>query len=114
MNMFILIFFLRYYYSKMNLEKDSQYYLIKNDDTPDYDRVSCFYFSNSYSPELFSLFERDKKLASLTIGKIMTHTYFKFITRNMVDLYYRQLLFSRFNICVGRTTFNNIRQLHSL
>lgn len=98
----------------MNLEKDSQYYLIKNDVTPYYDRVSCFYFSDSYTSELFSLFERDKKLASLVIGRVMTHTYFKFITRNMVDLYYRQLLFSRFNICVGRETFNSIKQLHSL
>ena len=98
MNVFILIFFLGYYYSKMNLEKDSQYYLIKNDDTPDYDRVSCFYFSNSYSPELFSLFERDKKLASRVIGKIMTHTYFKFITRKKKKKKKKHILMNKKNL----------------
>ena len=98
----------------MDLRKDSLYHLIISDHVPEFDKVSCFYFSDCYFQELDMILKKNKKIISLVSGKIMTHTYFKFITRNITDIYYEHLCSSRFNIKISRHVFQQIRQQHSL
>lgn len=98
----------------MELRKDSQYYLILADQQLSSQKVACFYFSDCYSEELLNILKKNKKIASLVNGKIMTHTYFKFITGDLGNLYYHQLCLSRFNIKIRKSTFKVIRNRHTL
>ena len=98
----------------MDLRKDSLYNLIISDQVPEFEKVSCFYFSDCYFQELHMILKKNKKITSLVSGKIMTHTYFKFITRNVTDIYYHHLCPSRFNIKISRHVFQQIRQQHLL
>ena len=97
----------------MDLSRDSLYYLIKEEQIPHYNKINCFYFSDCYFQELLSLLG-NKKLMSLVFGKIMTHTYFRFLTGSIGESYFDLLTSSRFNIRIGRTNFKRIRQKHSL
>ena len=92
----------------MDLRKDPYYHLIVQDNSYPVAKVFCFYFSDCYYDELFQLFGKNKKLASLFIGEIMTHTYYKFLMKNLPDLYYEKLSRSRFNIQLRLSTFKII------
>lgn len=98
----------------MDLRKDPLYYLIVSDQVPESEKVSCFYFSDCYSKELEMILKKNKKIISLVSGKIMTHTYFRFITKKITDIYYNHLCNSRFNTKMSRHVFKEIRQQHTL
>lgn len=98
----------------MDLRKDPNYHLIISEQVPESEKVSCFFFSDCYLQELLTILKKNKKITSLVSGKIMTHTYFRFITKKITDIYYNHLCSSRFNIKVSRHVFQQIRQQHSL
>ena len=93
----------------MNLSKDPFFKLIINDNSFIHQKVSCFYFSDYYYHELCYLLNNNKILISKLVGKIMTHTYFDFISKGLSKVYYTKLLLSRFNILIGQSIFKQIR-----
>ena len=98
----------------MELRKDPLYHLVISDPVPEFEKVSCFYFSDCYFQELNMILKKNKKITSIVSGKIMTHTYFKFITRDITDIYYHHLCGSRFDIKISKQIFKQLREHHSL
>ena len=98
----------------MNLSKDPFFSLLINDSSFTYQKVSCFYFSDYYNQELCCILNNNKLLISKLQGRVMTHTYFKFISQEHYQVYYTKLCLSRFNIFIGQSIFKEIRIAYGL